>query len=133
VTAVLLDTHAIIWLLHGDRRLSPSALQTINAVDLRGSQIAVSSISLVETAYLEEKGRVPAGTLSGILALLDAPNASLVEIPVSREIIAALLNITRSDVPDMPDRVIAATAAYLGTPLISHDARITASYIQTIW
>lgn len=133
MTAVLPDTHAVIWLLHGDRRLSLSALQTINAVGQRGSQIAVSSISLVETAYLEEKGRVPAGTLSGILALLDAPNALLIEIPVSREIIVALLSITRDEVPDMPDRVIAATALHLGIPLISHDARITASHVQTVW
>jgi predicted nucleic acid-binding protein len=113
--------------------LSPSALQTINAVGQRGAQIAVSSTSLVETAYLEEKGRVPAGTLSGILALLDAPNALLVEIPVSRKIIVALLTITRDEVPDMPDRVIAATALHLGVPLISHDARITASHFQTVW
>lgn len=133
MTAVLLDTHAAIWLLHGDRRLSRSALQAINAIGQRGAQIAVSSISLVETAYLEEKGRVPTGTLSGILTLLDAPNALLVEIPVSREIIAALLSIARDEVPDMPDRVIAATALHLGISLISHDARITASHVQTVW
>lgn len=133
MATVLLDTHAIIWLLHGDRRLSQSALQAINAASRQEAQIALSSISLIETAYLEEKGRVPTDTLSGILSLLDAPNASLIEIPVNRQIVSALLGIARAEVPDMPDRVIAATAAYLGIPLISHDARITASYIQTIW
>lgn len=133
MVVVLLDTHAVIWLLHADKRLSPSALQTINAAAQKGSRIAISAISLVETAYLEEKGRVPEGTLTGVLSLLEAPDAMMVEIPVSRQIIAALLTISRQEVPDMPDRVIAATALELGIPLISRDGKIKASRIQTIW
>jgi PIN domain nuclease of toxin-antitoxin system len=133
MVVVLLDTHAVIWLLHADKRLSPSALQTINAAGQKGSRIAISAISLVETAYLEEKGRVPEGTLTGVLSLLEAPDAMMVEIPVSRQIIAALLTISRQEVPDMPDRVIAATALELGIPLISRDGKIKASRIQTVW
>lgn len=133
MAAVLLDTHAVIWLLNADKRLSPSALQTINATGQRGLQVAISAISLVETAYLEEKGRVPEGTLTGILSLLDAPDALIEEIPVSRQIIAALLTIARDEVPDMPDRVIAATALWLGIPLISRDSKTQASRIRTIW
>lgn len=133
MTILLLDTHAVIWLLHADGRLSRSALQAINAAGRKGSPIAISSISLVETAYLEEKGRVPDGTLAGILSLLDAPEALLVEIPVSRQVISALLTITRDEVPDMPDRVIAATALHVGVPLVSHDQKIRSSHIQTIW
>lgn len=41
--------------------------------------------------------------------------------------------VPRADVPDMPDRIVAATAVYFGVPVISRDARIRASNVQTIW
>jgi predicted nucleic acid-binding protein len=41
--------------------------------------------------------------------------------------------VSRADVPDMPDRVVAATALYLGVPVISRDGKIRASNVQTIW
>ncbi|MBE7473648.1 MAG: PIN domain protein [Anaerolineae bacterium] len=131
--SLVLDTHTIIWLTHGDARLSLTARQAIDAVTEQASQVAISSISLVETAYLEEKDRIPAGTLVGVLSLLDAPHPLLVEVPVTRQIIAALLNISRVTVPDMPDRVIAATALSLSVPLVSRDRKIQDSQIQTIW
>ena len=130
---LVLDTHALIWLLHGDSRLSAPALQAIELAANQRAQVAISSISLVETAYLEEKGRIPIGTLAGIMALLDAPTPTLAEIPVERQIVTTLLTIPREQVPDMPDRVIAATALSLGVPLVSHDRQIQASQIQTIW
>jgi len=133
VIALALDTHSVIWLLHADARLSPVARQQIDEATARGQQIAISSITLVETAYLEEKGRVPAGTLRGLLALLDRPDPLVVEIPVSRQIIAALLTISRETVPDMPDRVIAATAINLGVSLVSRDGKIRDSQVQTVW
>jgi predicted nucleic acid-binding protein len=41
--------------------------------------------------------------------------------------------VARADVPDMPDRIVAATAVYFGVPVISRDARIRASNVRTIW
>lgn len=131
--AAVLDTHAVIWLLHADQRLSSKALQLIEAATTQQLQVAISSISLVETAYLEEKGRIPIGTLRGLLELLDRPEPQLVEAPVSRSIITALLSISREAIPDMPDRVIAATALSLAAPLISRDGKIRDSQIETIW
>jgi PIN domain nuclease of toxin-antitoxin system len=45
----------------------------------------------------------------------------------------ALEFVNRSEVPDLPDRIVAATALALRVPLISRDARIRASQVQTIW
>ena len=39
----------------------------------------------------------------------------------------------RDVVPDMPDRIIAATAVHLGLPLITRDERIRSAGIKTIW
>lgn len=39
----------------------------------------------------------------------------------------------RQIVPEMPDRIISATALYLNLPLITRDAQIIASIVETIW
>jgi predicted nucleic acid-binding protein len=49
------------------------------------------------------------------------------------EIIDAMRRVPREQVPDMPDRIVAATAIYFGVPVISRDGRIRSSDVQTIW
>jgi predicted nucleic acid-binding protein len=44
-----------------------------------------------------------------------------------------LRGISRSLIPDMPDRMIAATALALGVSLVSRDQRIQSSGVPTIW
>jgi predicted nucleic acid-binding protein len=95
-------------------------------------QIAISSMSPVEIVYLIERSRIDPATLDGILALLDL-NELLVEVPVDRSVVLALRTIDRAQVPELPDRVIAATAVRLGVPLISRDGTIQASSVTTIW
>ena len=41
--------------------------------------------------------------------------------------------VARAEVPDMPDRMIAATALYLDVPVISRDSRILAASLKTVW
>lgn len=41
--------------------------------------------------------------------------------------------VPRDQIPDMPDRIVAATALHFGVPVISRDGRIRASSIQTLW
>ena len=53
--------------------------------------------------------------------------------PLDRAVADALKLVKRSEVPDLPDRIIAATAVALGVPLVSRDAKIRASQVQTIW
>lgn len=130
---LLLDTHAAIFLLHADSRLPRRLTRTIELIGDRGDQIAVSSISLVEAMYLEEKGRVPLGTWRGLMNLLQETPTSLVEIPVTSDLIEFIEAIPRNSIPDMPDRVIAATAVLFGIPLASRDGKIRASQVETIW
>jgi predicted nucleic acid-binding protein len=44
-----------------------------------------------------------------------------------------LRRVRREDVPDMPDRIIAATALALDLPLVTRDGKIRAAGIRTIW
>jgi PIN domain nuclease of toxin-antitoxin system len=57
----------------------------------------------------------------------------LKEAPFTMEIVDAMRKIPRAAVPDMPDRIVAATALYFGVPVISRDHRIHSSGVQTIW
>jgi PIN domain nuclease of toxin-antitoxin system len=66
-------------------------------------------------------------------ASIDDPDFVLEEAPLTAEVIEAMRQVPRADVPDLPDRIVAATALYFGVPLISRDGRIRASDIHTVW
>jgi len=127
------DTHAVIWYLFADERLSANARAMIEEVTAGGDQIAFSSITLAEIVYLSEKGRVDPATLDRLLAAVDHEDAVLAEIPLDRHVAQTLREVERTQVPDLPDRIIAATALHLGLPLISRDRRIRLSGLDTIW
>lgn len=95
--------------------------------------IGVSAISLVEIVYLIEKGRIAPETLERILDAMGDPESVIVELPVNSSVAQAMQKISWSQVPDMPDRVIAVTARNEGVPIISRDAKIRLGDIQTIW
>jgi len=127
------DTHAFIWYLVGDKRLSDRARSAIDDAAGAGDTIAVSAISLVEAIYLAEKGHVPPETIPRLLAELGKVDGVFVEAAADHRIVAPMQQVAWAQVPDMPDRIVAATALYLGVPVISRDSRIQASGIETIW
>ncbi|MEG5057547.1 PIN domain-containing protein [Microcoleus sp. A2-C5] len=98
-----------------------------------GNQVAFSSITLAEIVYLSERGRINSTTLDLLLREVESDDALLVEIPFDRNIALTLRQVDRSQIPDLPDRIIAATALYLNVPVISRDRRIQLSSIDTIW
>jgi len=127
------DTHSFIWYLDADRRLSEAAKQAIDRATQAGDEIGISAITLVETVYLVEKGRVPRQTLARMIAEVQSPQSVFVELPLDVEVVQALQHVSRIEVPDMPDRIIAATAPHFQVPAISRDAKIRAAGLQTIW
>lgn len=127
------DTHVVIWYIFADPRLSATARTTIEQIAADGNQVAFSSITLAEIVYLIERGRIDVTTLDRLLEALEGDNALLVEIPFDRNIAQALRQVDRVQIPDLPDRIIAATAMYLNVPIISRDRSIQLSDIETIW
>lgn len=116
-----------------DGRLSVTAGYFIDKAAAAGSQIVVSSISMAEIVYLLEKNRLPADAYVDLKAALEDPDHVFKEAPFTVEIVDAMKQVPRADVPDMPDRIVAATAVYFGVPVISRDGKIRASNVQTIW
>ena len=130
---VVADTHAIEWHLYNDPRLSARARSHLLAIEAAGDQIAISSITLAEFVYLIERGRVDQATLRRIAEVLDHSSASLIEVPVDRAVVSTMARIPRADVPDLLDRLIAATALMLGVPVVSRDRKIRSSLVPAIW
>src|SRR5579864_5299096 len=131
--AVIADTHAIVWYLTSPSMLSATALAALDGANQSSAPIVIASITLVELQYLVEKGKIPQKALDRIGELLDEPAASIRVAPLDRVICDSVRHVSRSEVPDRPDRIIAATARALGMPLVSRDRKIRASAIQTIW
>jgi PIN domain nuclease of toxin-antitoxin system len=65
--------------------------------------------------------------------LFNKPNGVFKEIPLNLDIARMLNRVEVAKVPDMPDRIIAATALYLNVPVISKDSKIQLSGLNTIW
>jgi PIN domain nuclease of toxin-antitoxin system len=131
--AAIADTHAAIWYLYADPRLSRNADAFMQMAEVRGDQIGLSSITFVEMVYLIEKGRIAAEGLSRLARIIAEPDGAFTEIPVDLKVARALSQIDAASVPDMPDRIIAATALLRGVPIISRDDKIRHSGLTTIW
>lgn len=125
------DTHTLVWALYDDARLSAAARAALMARP--DGKIGASAISLAEIVYLEEKQRLAGGTFARLAAVLADPGSSLEEVPVDAAVIRAMTRIPRTSIPDLPDRIIAASAVHLGVPVISRDGKIRASQLSTIW
>lgn len=129
----IVDTHAASWYIYGDDRLSPVARAIIEQAAANGDQIVISSITLIEAVYLAEKGRIAPEAYERLLHAIRSHESVLTEAPIDQYIADALRRVDRSQIPDMPDRIIAATALHLNIPLISRDGRIRLSEVATIW
>lgn len=132
--SVVADTHTIIWYLRSPEKLSTNALTSLDNALNNGESIFISAISLVEMNYLVEKNRIPTSSLEQLLQLIDDPLVNLVVVPLDTPVTKAFTQIPRDIVPEMGDRIIAATSLYLGLPLVTKDHKIrNLSNIQTIW
>ena len=129
----LLDTHALIWYLYDDPRLSKKAREMLEKAASTNSRVGCSVLTLAEVLYLQEKDRIPAGTLDRLLESVETKNSLLVVAPVTLAVVLLMRSIPRTEVPDLPDRIIAATALHLNVPLISRDRKIMVSRVSTIW
>jgi len=131
--SAVLDTHTALWYLENSKELSASARTTIEDAIRDGRHVHVSAISVIEAVYLVERKKIPAAALQRLRSALADPSVGLFIAPVDGFVADALEKIPRSIVPDMPDRIIAATALHLGLPLVTRDRRIQSAEIQTIW
>ena len=109
MAAVVTDTHAVVWYLANSPKLSATAMAALDAATASGDPILIPAISLVELTYLVEKGRIPPEARTWLLDILALPNGPFELASLDGQVAAAVELIDRNTVPDLPDRVIAAT------------------------
>jgi PIN domain nuclease of toxin-antitoxin system len=133
VIAAVTDTHPALWYLLKNPSLSERARRFIDEAAAQGRTVVVSSVSLAEIIYLTEKKRIPASAYEELRIALQDPEFVVQAVAVDSHIVDAMRQVPRDDVPDLPDRIVAATALFFGVPVISRDGRIRASSVQTLW
>ncbi len=131
--SAVLDTHAAVWYLLDSKNLSQTVFSLIDGAAASGAPTYISAVSLVEIVYLVERGRIASDAFDRFARELSQDNPAFTVVPLDFQIADALRGIPRNLVPDMPDRIIAATALHLGLPLVTRDRRLQSAGIQTIW
>jgi len=130
VIAGVADTHAALWYPLKNPSLSATARRFMDDAAAAGQDIVLSPISLAEIVYLVEKNRLAASAYQDLKNALADPECVIEEGPFNREIVDAMLQVPRADVPD---RIVAAAGMHFGVPVISRDGRIRSSSVKTIW
>ncbi len=118
---IVLDTHALVWLVEAEPRLGPAAREMADR-SLKDNALAASAITFWEVAMLAQRNRLELSLPAEVWRrrLLDM---GLMEIPITGDI-----GITAADLPgfhgDPADRFIAATAILAGGTLLTADETI---------
>lgn len=122
---LLLDTHAWIWLMLGDKSLSQELVEQIE-LSAQQSLLYLSAISVWELAMLVSKGRVQLkqDVLQWTKSALNVPGLQC--IPLSPEIMIESSRLPGECHGDPADRMIIATARHLGASLLTRDEKIQA-------
>ena len=108
-TKYILDTHALIWHLEGNKLLGAAAKRVI---DDPASELVLPIIALAEAVFVVEKGRTAIPSVKDLLN--DVKADARIEIhPLNEDIRDESLSLTA--VPEIHDRLIVATGVHLQT------------------
>ncbi len=129
---ILLDTHVVIWLALEPARISKRARAAIQETRQQSEGLAISDITLLEIAAIENKGRIKLN--ASLEAFLTEIEARFIVLPITGRICVSALAFPAAYPKDPADRVIGATALVEGFPLITADDGIRRSKaLNTIW
>ncbi|MEP6871169.1 MAG: type II toxin-antitoxin system VapC family toxin [Anaerolineaceae bacterium] len=126
---ILADTHAWLWWLAEDSRLSERARSTMNR-----QAVAIASISMWEIAVLSARGRIQ--LQDEIQEWLERATSrpGTVVFDLISPVCAIGAEFGDRLHRDPADRLIVATAIHHGIPLVTADRSITESgLVRTVW
>jgi len=125
------DTHSIIWHMTDDPKLSIKAKEIFKKVDSGQDYIIIPCIVFFELLYLTEKRKLEVD-FDDFIALVSSSRNYRVE-PLCLPIIEKSKVISRKEIPDPWDRLIAATSMHLDFPLITRDKSMQKVGLKIIW
>jgi predicted nucleic acid-binding protein len=121
------DTQALVKFMMGKDVINDRSNQAYRSADKGESNIIIPAVVLMEMLYLFERNRIDVGLLQ-TEELFKSQNYQFE--PLSFDILKTAMVI--DDIPELHDRLIAATAKYLDLPLITNDPDIKASRHVTV-
>lgn len=126
---ILLDTHALLWWLDGDRRLTRRARVAIGD---HGNRVMVSAASAWEVSIKARLGRLPGAldVAADIAGAVRSQQFDALDITILHAQKAGRLPGPHRD----PfDRMLAAQAQLEDLPIVTNDPVFGAFAVETIW
>jgi PIN domain nuclease of toxin-antitoxin system len=117
---LLLDTHALVWMMENSPRLGTRTAKALNEA-AQEDRLAVSAITPWEIALLVYKNRLMLGpdVMDWMNEALGKPGVSVV--PLEPEIAVASARLPFEMHPDPADRILVSTARRMGAALVTAD------------
>jgi PIN domain nuclease of toxin-antitoxin system len=124
------DTHALIWYLLGDKKLSPSALAIFKAAEQGKTRLVISVIVLAELYYANARNGWFSDYATAFRMIASKPYFTVLPIHPHH-----ILDFDQDSASlEMHDRIIVGVARRLNASLISSDRVITAAgVVKVIW
>lgn len=119
----LLDTHVLLWYFIGSHRLKMELKEKIDEVRSKGTRLLVPTIVLAEALSIAEKGRVKFDFQKMYQLIKEEPEFEIISF--TPEILAEAMRI--KNIPEIHNRIIAATASFYQSGIITKDQVILKS------
>ncbi|WP_414527661.1 type II toxin-antitoxin system VapC family toxin [Nodularia chucula] len=129
----VIDTHALIWFLEGNFRLSENAKYILSQPN---AQLIIPANVLAEAIWIVEKGRTSIPDPKDIFFIVKG-DSRVVIYPFDQDVVEMTMRLYAID--EMHNRQVVATALIIGNKgedvqLLTCDENITASgLVNTIW
>lgn len=128
MTAFTTDSHSLIWYTTAHPALSRTARLALNSIFSRRAKLIVPTIVMLEIFHLCLKK--PYLSFKSIVAPLEADN--VVIFPLSQELLRFCYQLPKQ--VEIHDRIIAATAKFTHTVLITRDPVLAKlPGLKTVW
>jgi predicted nucleic acid-binding protein len=128
MTGFIADTMAVILWME-KRKMPQKSKMLFSKAEKNEVNLYVPAMVLAEIGYLSEKKKIEI-TLSDTIAYLNKYNILIHAIDV--DVIKSAFEII--DIPELHDRLIAASGKVLGYPIVTNDPKIIASkFVSTVW
>ncbi|MCZ7383278.1 MAG: PIN domain-containing protein [Candidatus Methanoperedens sp.] len=124
------DTHALLWYLTDDEKLSKIAQGVFEKADKGEVDIVIPTTVLAEALFITEKHRVDIEFIDIIENIQNSSNYLL--HPLDIDIVMKCHELKK--IPELHDRIIVATAILLDAKLITKDTKIKVSKeVEVVW
>ncbi len=127
--SLLLDTHAFLWFIFDDPRLSETAAAALSRA---GTELTLSVVSLWEITIKQQLGKLDLGMKLDVFLREYVEQRELTVLPLALSHLRAYSDLALLH-RDPFDRMLVAQATCTGLPLVTGDSALHAYSVDIIW